>query len=69
MHPYVAYELSRAKLDELRREADRARLIRSVTASGRAAPIPRSHRRVRAALGGGLVRLGLRLAEAEQLEW
>lgn len=57
MHPFVAEELFRAHAEDLRREADAARLaVRARRSTGR----PRL--RARAVVGTGLVRLGLRLA-------
>ena len=57
MHPYLEEGLGRERIAQLRREAERERLARS---------IPRENRgRVRVALGERLVRLGVRLAGAE----
>ena len=57
MYPYLEEGLGRERIAQLRSEAERERLARS---------IPREPRgRVRVALGERLVRLGVRLAGAE----
>ena len=58
MHPFVAEQLAGARLAELRKEAEAARLARSVWSEQ--APIVR--RGLRAVVGGRLIRLGLRVA-------
>jgi hypothetical protein len=68
MHPYIAEQLIRARSADLGREADAARLAKRAEAPKQSAPAGR----VRAVVGGGLVRLGLRLggaAAARATEW
>jgi hypothetical protein len=60
VHPFIAEQLIRARGADLRREADAARLAKRAEAPTGGAPAGR----VRAAVGGSLVRLGLRLAGA-----
>jgi hypothetical protein len=60
MHPYIAEQLVRAHSADLSREADAARLAKRAKAPKHLAPAGR----VRTAVGGGLVRIGLRLAGA-----
>jgi hypothetical protein len=58
MNPNVSEAIARIKLAELHRQAAAARLARSLSSPSREAP---EHRRVRAAIGSRLVRLGVRV--------
>jgi hypothetical protein len=61
VHPFLLEELGAARVDELRRQASRARLARSVC---NPSPVARATRRSLRAFGFLLVGAGLRLAVA-----
>jgi hypothetical protein len=61
VHPLLLEELGAARIDELRRQAARERLARSVR---RPSPVTRATRRSLRAFGFLLVGAGLRLAVA-----
>jgi len=65
MNPNVSGELARIRLAELHRQAAAARLARSVAPH---APASSETGRMRAAIGSGLVRLGVRLGGRAAME-